>query len=112
MKVINYNKGYIPEFDCVIHGSIVMSREEFNEVRAYLYAEAAKPDRPYYLYYDRLVDDLKNRIKVNGGFAVNVRVSATELIVKKWNLQKYGFSQAVRSMSYKTGNYQLVIKEF
>jgi len=110
MKVINYNRGYIKEFNCVIHGSIIMDQQEFNEVRAYLY-NLPEDQKPYYFKTDIFIKDLQNKIKVKNGFAINIRVSATDLIVKKWGLQKYDISQVIRSMSYKRGNYQIIVKE-
>jgi len=31
MHIINYKKGYIPKFDCVIHGTLVMTKKEFKQ---------------------------------------------------------------------------------
>ena len=42
--------------------------------------------------------DLERKIFTKKGFYINVRVTATELIVKKWKLN-----------NYKKGNYQLFV---
>jgi hypothetical protein len=53
------------------------------------------------LYKDILKRDLNRNIQTKQGKLFNIRVTATELIVKKFEIQKY-----------KTGNYVfLVLKE-
>jgi len=36
MKLINYNYGYFPEFNCSIHGKIVMTSREWQKARLFL----------------------------------------------------------------------------
>ncbi len=107
MKLINYKRGYNNTFGCSIHGTIKMERSKFDEVVAFLYRTRRWCDNTYDLnYWKRILsDDLANRvdIKKNGmvvSFLVNVRVSATEAIAKKWELD-----------NYKLGNYQLLVTE-
>lgn len=95
MKLINYKRGYIEKFDCVIHGTIKMSLKEFDKVLSYLKFNKAK------LWNDKVFEeDFKRRIYFNNGkkFLINFRTTATKLIADKWNLT-----------NYKAGNYMLEV---
>lgn len=87
MKVINYDYGFIPLFDCVIKGKIQMTTQEFIKIQKYLFNPSVKS---YYLDKRLLKEDLQRRLFLSGGkFWVNVRVSATEKLVQRFNLEKY-----------------------
>lgn len=108
MRIVNYKRGYSLSFDCVIHGTIKMSKEEFDKVVEYLYANADEIRERYtYFQVDLLKDDLAKRIfkKDNSdnikGFFVNVRVGATEAIVGHFKPRG----------TYRRGNYQLYIDD-
>ena len=96
MKLINYNRGYNSHFECSIHGTIEMTEDEFKEVKAYLY----KSDDYFHLSSGVLMRDMETKIITSKGFYVNIRVTATDLIARKYNLS-----------NYKKGNYQLFIKK-
>lgn len=105
MKLINYNRGYNNTFNCSIHGTIKMTRNEFDKAIAFLF----KTRKWVYdrgsidLYKRMLLEDLNRKIYIEKrgtlqGFLVNIRVYATQAIVEKYNLH-----------NYKRSNYQLFI---
>ena len=93
MKLINYKMGYNNTFDCSIHGTIKMSLKEYKKAIKYLKNNSVKWGYKYLL-----VEDLKRVIKLKNGFLVNIRVSATDKLVKKFDLS-----------NYKVGNYQILV---
>jgi hypothetical protein len=110
MKLVNYKRGYVKAFDCVIHGTLYVNQEEFNEIRNYLYT-LSEYEKPYLFNKTRLIKDLCNKVYLHKCFAVNIGVSLMDLIAKKWNLQKYDIAQIKNSQQYKKGNYQIIVKE-
>lgn len=87
MKIINYNYGYIPLFDCVIKGKIQMDYDEYRQVKKYLFNPSVKSN---YLYKDILKEDFERQLSVKRNkFWVNIRTTATEKIVDKFGLDKY-----------------------
>lgn len=93
MKITNYKRGYFDKFNCVIHGTITMNKMEFAQVVYYLNIPTVKWD-----YKFTLKEDLKRIIDCKKYFLINVRVGATEKIVKHFKLD-----------NYKRGNYMLKI---
>lgn len=103
MKLINYKRGYNNTFDCSIHGTIKMDRKEFDSIVSYLYGDADKIRKDHAYFNSQLLkEDLARRIYIRNnrgivqGFLINIRVSATEALVKQFNLN-----------GYKRGNYQI-----
>ena len=94
MKLTNYDRGYVSEFDCVIHGAIYMTRNEYDKVVQFLY-RSIQDD----FYTALLYRDLARRIHIKNGFRVNVRVPNTAKIVRKFGLT-----------NYKLGNFMLEVK--
>lgn len=101
MTIKNYNKGnYMYAFDAVIYGHIEMTAKEWKEATTYL--KRAIKDT---FYHNMLLSDIertdKNLVQFtkNGNQWRNVRVSATQLLFKKYNLPRY-----------KQQNYAILIK--
>lgn len=98
MKLINYKYGYL--FNCSIHGKIKMTPEELEQVVKYL-----RHNKVQHTYFAKtgftqaiFENDLKRTMPIKGGYLINIRVGATELLVKKFGLK-----------GYKRGNYMLEI---
>lgn len=104
MKLINYKRGYNNTFACSIHGTIKMNREEFDNLVTFLYTDAIRSDHSYF-NTQLLTEDLARRIFIKNskgivqGFLINVRVSATEALIKHFDIK-----------GYKRGNYQIEVK--
>lgn len=100
MKIINYNYGYNNTFNCSIHGKIVVTEKEWQEILKYLKsAKVKKSFLPSYPWTNSmLLEDIKRIIPIKRGELVNIRVPMTEKIVDKYNLKKY-----------KRGNYMFLI---
>ena len=105
MKIINYNRGYNDIFECSIHGTIKMNREEFDQAVKYLFMDSDRIRKDHEYFNSKLLErdlarriHIKNKRGISQGFFVNIRVSATEALVKHFNLK-----------GYKRGNYQLQI---
>jgi hypothetical protein len=103
MKLTNYRRGYNPLFECSIHGTIYMTRTEYDELVPHLYYKYS--DSTHATDKELLSKDLSNRQKLfkNNkyvGFRINLGVTLTVLIVKRYELK-----------GYKLGNYQLQVKE-
>ena len=100
-KLQNYNHGYIPFFDCSIHGKITLNSEEWQDIRTNL----PRAWRSFSRSYPRTVQLFKKdceRLLPNAKdktILLNVRVPATTWIVKRLGLK-----------GYKAGNYMLNIK--
>jgi hypothetical protein len=88
MKLINYNYGYYNEFDCSIHGKIIVSPKEWAEVKKWL-KRKAKAINTKYLWLDILQEDFARLIETKQGNLCNIRTTATNLIAKKYGLKKY-----------------------
>lgn len=107
MKLINYKRGYNNTFDCSIHGTIKMTRDEFDSMVKYLYQNAGtiKKEQEYFSP-ELLKEDLARRVyeKTKAGivksFLVNIRVSATQAVVNHFNIK-----------GYKRGNYQIQVED-
>lgn len=104
MKIINYKYGWREQFQCVIHGRIVMSRTEWIlEVLPYLRRSSVikRINRSAGWYsLGFLRDDIKRSYLTKQGVLLNIRVSPTEAVVKR-------FKPA--GMKYKRGNYEILI---
>ena len=90
MKIINYNYGYNPTFTCGIGGKIVVSGKEWKDIKRYLRNGSLR--KTPYLFPDILREDFNRELKSRTSRYVsfyNIRVTATELVVKHWNLPKY-----------------------
>jgi hypothetical protein len=95
MKLINYYYGYNPIFECSIHGKIVMTAKEWKD--AYNFLKRTKKIDSYFKKV--LTEDVERTIPTrNGSYLLNVRVSATEVLVEKYNLS-----------NYKRGNYMIEV---
>lgn len=98
MKLINYKRGYNNTFDCVIHGTIYMNEAQWDMVLSYLMTGTRLDYYGSDMLKKLLTEDIHRKIMTKRGYLINIRGTATELIVKKWNLN-----------NYKKGNYQLHI---
>lgn len=88
MKIINYPQ-YTDQFDCVIHGRILINKNEFERVKKLV--ASYKPD-PAYPWRTRMgLDDIK-AMKHN---RFCIRVTLTEYVVGKMK----------HTGKYKRGNY-------
>ena len=102
MKLINYNYGYNNEFNCSIHGKIIVSKEEWDNIKRFL-SRTRKwvYDRGYVWFYKRILkEDLKRFYKVKKGKLYNIRVDATSGVAKEFELD-----------NYKRGNYTFLVKD-
>jgi len=95
MRIINYDYGYNNTFNCSIHGKIIVTRQEWQIIIRYLFHPRVKS---YYLYKDVLKQDLERSILTPKGRLFNIRVTATDLAVKK-----------LGGIGYKTGNYTFLV---
>ena len=97
MKLINRDLGYIPLFDCSIHGKILMTAEEWEKARKYLLGGGERwPHEPWIMPQIRA--DEKRMLVTRRGYMINVRVPATVALVEKFELE-----------NYKPGNYAIEI---
>ena len=85
MKIKNYPQGY--RFDCVINGSIEMTREEWRKVK--------KDMRATLFRYEDISHCI---IDSHGNELYNIRVTATRKLVEKYKLK-----------GYKHQNYQIKV---
>lgn len=93
MRLINYKRGFIQRFDCVIHGRIIMTHKEWHKALAYL--RRAKD----WGYKFMLEKDIRRAIFTSGpDFIVNIRVGATEKLVSHFGID-----------GYKQGNYWIEV---
>jgi hypothetical protein len=101
MKITNYKRGYNNTFDCSIHGTIRMTREEWEEASRYLINDADRIRHNHrYFNSGRLKEDIERKIITKHGFLINIRVDATAALVKHFNLK-----------NYKRGNYQIEVSD-
>lgn len=91
MRLVNYKYGYL--FDCSIHGKIVMTKGEWEKVKTYL-MRATKD----IFWKGVLLQDFTRSKDYKNGKIYNVRVTATEKLVKKFGLKRY-----------KRGNYMIEV---
>ena len=92
MKLINYNYGYVSEFACSIHGKIIMTKQEFDKAVKYLLHPKVKNCYfgDYGLPKTMFKQDLNRTIPTrNGSYLLNIRVGATELLARKFELKNY-----------------------
>lgn len=83
MKIINYKYGYI--FDCSINGKIVVSKYHWKKIVKYLHR--AKFD-DYGNFFKKIVlEDLERPVKYNNNTFYNIRVNATEKVVKHFKIK-------------------------
>lgn len=108
MKVINYYRGYVEKFTCVIDGTIDMTVIEYKQVVHCLRHNAGTIKQSNAYFSPTLLEeDLKRRIEIKDKsgfikqFLVNIRVSATEALIKEFGLR-----------NYKRGNYQLRVTQY
>jgi hypothetical protein len=75
-----------------------MSKKEFTEALLFLKRGAKRwlPSYPWVIGV--LKEDIKRTIPVKGGYLVNIRVPATEVIAEKYNLT-----------NYKRGNFMILV---
>jgi hypothetical protein len=86
MKVFNYDYGYVWRFDCVISGTIVLSRDEWNKIK------------PRIIKHMFLPSDLENGYRdKHGNEHYNIRTTATQKL----------FEMFGRKKEYKNQNYQI-----
>lgn len=99
MKIVNYNYGYFPIFNCSIHGKIVMTSKEWKEAYCFL-LRGQKRWLPSYPWVAKILkEDEKRSIPTRkGSYLINIRVPATEALVERYKLH-----------GYKRGNYMLEI---
>ena len=89
MKLINYNYGYYPDFNCSIGGKIKMSEAEWKEARKFL-LQGAKRWLPSYPWIkSHITEGEKNKFRTKEGYLINIGVSATSVLAKKYNLSRY-----------------------
>lgn len=101
MKIINYNYGYISAFDCSIHGKIVVSKKEWLEAILFL-KRGARRWLPSYPWTVRVLrEDILRGIKTKRGNLYNIRVTATEAVVGKFE----------HTGKYKGANYMFEVRE-
>jgi hypothetical protein len=99
MKLINYNYGYNNTFNCSIHGKIVVTKNEWSKIVKYLLHN--KVTIFNWDFEKRILkDDLQRKKQLdNINTWYNLRVSATDLVVWKFNIK-----------GYKRGNYVFCVK--
>lgn len=89
MKLINYKRGYFDKFDCVIHGTIEVSIEEFKKILPFIkkHCYDFEPSIRENFYIDS-----------KGNYYYSFGITPIEAIVKKYKLPRY-----------KAGNYQIKV---
>lgn len=97
MKLINYDYGFSNTFNCSIHGKIIVSREEWDSITHYLKNPFVKYEHKFLLKED-LLRAIKTIYKGQLAWKFNIRVSATEKVVKFFNIE-----------GYKRGNYVFLV---
>jgi len=103
MRLINYKRGYNNTFNCSIDGTIEMNREKYDKMVSYLFnnADTIRKDHEYF-NSQILKEDLARRVYIKNsrgvsqGFLINIRLSATDAVVKHFNIK-----------GHKRGNYQI-----
>jgi len=99
MKIVNYSRGYNSIFDCSIHGTIKMTKPEYKKAVAYIVKNKKQLDlNGGYPMFKTFCDDTQRIIWSYNGFYINVRDTATKMLVKHYKLD-----------NYKRGNYQLFV---
>ena len=99
MKIINYKYGYL--FDCSIHGKIQVSQDEWRQIRVLLFSKSKWCGHLGVKFArNMLASDMVRSMQVKGAKWYNIRVSATEAVVKHFMLTKY-----------KKGNYVFEVKD-
>ena len=94
MKIINYNYGYNNDFDCSIHGKIVMTKKEWEKAKSYL-LKAVKDS----FWKNLLKEDISRTIETKEGKLLNIRVPSTEKLVERFK---------TTGRNYKQGRYILL----
>jgi len=92
MKLINYNYGDISKFNCYIRGKIIVSQKEWKAIKKYLLNPFTKVgawlgDEKYAKKI--LKEDMQRIVDTKQGKLINIRVTATEKVVEKFNLKRY-----------------------
>jgi len=98
MHIINYKYGWM--FECVIHGKIVMTRAEWKKALTFLFRGARRWIPSYRWTVDALRVDILLGIPIREGVLYQIRVPATEALVKK-------HPEELRK--YKRGNYMIQV---
>ena len=100
IKLVNYKRGYTDKFDCSIHGTIYITREEWKKFVEYIVKNKKLLD-PYggYSNFKTFCDDTSRRIETKQGYLINIRVTATGILADHYKLD-----------NYKKGNYQIYVK--
>lgn len=80
MKIINYSRGYIDQFDCSIHGRILISEQEFGVIKELIDNwEINDKDITHPWIADMARGDIE-RMMFN---RFNIRTTMTEYVVRK-----------------------------
>ena len=95
MKIINLPYGYL--FDCVIRGKIIVTKEEWQQIKTYLKRTKDKLD-----YNFTLEEDFKRALETKQGQLFNIRVSATSAVIKK-------FADEQTKHKYQFHNYMFLV---
>ena len=105
MKLTNYNYGGPQEFGCWIRGKIVVSLNEWYKIQRYLFSPTVLAklgrDSGNALVSRMLQEDMERRVFTRKGFVVNIRVSATDAVIRRFKPQN--------ARRYKRQNYMFHI---
>lgn len=100
-KLIHNNYGY--QFDCSVRGKIKVSLREWIEMQLYLSKHNKELASKLYTTLDgarlQLAKDLDRRIEKSGAYLVNIRTTATDMLVKAFA------SQIINARRHKRVNY-------
>ena len=90
MKLINHSDSNIYDIDTyVMRGTIIMTQEEFNWALMFLKKEYTKAKRRCDTYIRDGLSGLEERFKNKGKRNFCLGITATKLLVEKYNLQNY-----------------------
>lgn len=90
MKLHNYNYGYVPTFECSIHGRITVTQKEWRDIIKKLLRSSTwvyQGHEPKWYKEQILKKDLQRGVKHAQGTRYNIRVYATNYIAG--HLQRY-----------------------
>lgn len=85
MKLINYNYGFVQRFECCIRGKIVVTKKEWEKIIAFCRSKLLESNYTG-LTFEK---DIRRQVHSIEGELYNIRVEATEWVIKKWKLPKY-----------------------
>lgn len=86
MKLRNHYKNYTYFNDTVIKGTITMTSSEWKTALKYLNHHKVTS-----YYFDKTIfkQDIERKEQTKNGYLINIRVSATEILVRKYSLKHY-----------------------